>query len=72
MSSDSNQVQESDKSLSTNIKMPPFEPKTYEFQEEFAIFRVYGTIEAHILMAFALYALQHRGKEVTGMVCVNG
>ncbi len=72
MSSDATHWQEPDKSVSSKITTHPFEPETDSFQEECAIFGVYGTEEAHILTALGLHALQHRGQEATGMVSVNG
>ena len=42
------------------------------FNEECAVFGVYGTSEAHLLTALGLHALQHRGQEATGMVSFDG
>ena len=42
------------------------------FNEECAVFGVYGTSEAHVLTALGLHALQHRGQEATGMVSFDG
>ena len=42
------------------------------FNEECAIFGVYGVEQASVLTALGLHALQHRGQEATGMVSTNG
>ena len=42
------------------------------FNEECAVFGVYGSSEAHVLTALGLHALQHRGQEATGMVSFDG
>tara|TARA_B100000963_G_scaffold42283_1_gene31464 strand:+ start:2694 stop:3203 length:510 start_codon:yes stop_codon:yes gene_type:complete len=42
------------------------------FNEECAVFGVYGSSEAHELNALSLHALQHRGQEVIGMVSFDG
>jgi len=42
------------------------------FQEECAVFGIYGTPEAAVLTALGLHALQHRGQEATGIVSTNG
>ena len=38
------------------------------FNEECAVFGVYGSSEAHVLTALGLHALQHRGQAATGRV----
>ena len=43
-----------------------------KFNEECAVFGVFGSKEAHLLTALGLHALQHRGQEATGMVCFDG
>lgn len=45
---------------------------TEKFNEECAVFGVFGAQEAHLLTALGLHALQHRGQEATGMVCFDG
>ena len=45
---------------------------TDRFNEECAVFGVYGSEEAHLLTALGLHALQHRGQEATGMVSFDG
>ncbi len=42
------------------------------FQEECAVFGVYGTDEAAVHTALGLHALQHRGQEATGIVSFDG
>ena len=42
------------------------------FNEECAVFGVFGSEEAHLLTALGLHALQHRGQEATGMVSFDG
>ena len=42
------------------------------FQEECAVFGVYGTNEAAVHTALGLHALQHRGQEATGIVSFDG
>ena len=45
---------------------------TDQFNEECAVFGVFGSQEAHLLTALGLHALQHRGQEATGMVSFDG
>ena len=54
--------------------MTPFDLLSQQdgFNEECAVFGVYGSSEAHVLTALGLHALQHRGQEATGMVSFNG
>ena len=54
--------------------MTPFDLLSQQdgFNEECAVFGVYGSPEAHVLTALGLHALQHRGQEATGMVSFNG
>ena len=54
--------------------MTPFDllSKNDGFNEECAVFGVYGSSEAHVLTALGLHALQHRGQEATGMVSFDG
>ena len=54
--------------------MTPFDllSKQDGFHEECAVFGVYGSAEAHVLTALGLHALQHRGREATGMVSFDG
>jgi len=45
---------------------------TDRFNEECAVFGVFGSQESHLLTALGLHALQHRGQEATGMVSFDG
>lgn len=42
------------------------------FQEECAVFGVYGSDEAAVHTALGLHALQHRGQEATGIISFDG
>ena len=42
------------------------------FNEECAVFGVYGVEQASVLTALGLHALQHRGQEATGIVSTTG
>ncbi|MEJ6673111.1 MAG: amidophosphoribosyltransferase, partial [Alphaproteobacteria bacterium] len=58
--------------MTPDITTQPFESDADGFQEECAVFGIFGSKEAHILTALGLHALQHRGQEATGMVTYNG
>ena len=56
---------------------PPRQPNPLsmpsdKFQEECAVFGVYGHREAANLTYLGLYALQHRGQEGSGIVSSDG
>ena len=42
------------------------------FNEECAVFGIYGTDEAAVMTALGLHALQHRGQEATGIISYDG
>ena len=42
------------------------------FNDECAVFGVYGTNEAAVMTALGLHALQHRGQEATGIISFDG
>ncbi len=42
------------------------------FNDECAVFGIYGTDEAAVLTVLGLHALQHRGQEATGIVSYDG
>jgi amidophosphoribosyltransferase len=42
------------------------------FNEECAVFGIYGNSEASVMTALGLHALQHRGQEATGIVSYDG
>jgi amidophosphoribosyltransferase len=42
------------------------------FNEECAVFGIYGTSEAAVLTVLGLHALQHRGQEATGIISYDG
>ena len=42
------------------------------FNEECAIFGIYGVEEAAVMTALGLHALQHRGQEATGIISYDG
>ncbi|MCE2518122.1 MAG: class II glutamine amidotransferase, partial [Alphaproteobacteria bacterium] len=52
--------------------MFPFHSPEDRFNDECAVFGVYGTNEASVLTALGLHALQHRGQEATGIISYDG
>ena len=42
------------------------------FNEECAVFGIFGTDEAAVMTALGLHALQHRGQEATGIISYDG
>ena len=47
-------------------------PKEDSFNDECAVFGIYGSDEAAVMTALGLHALQHRGQEATGIVSMEG
>ena len=53
------------------MTIPPVTTMPDRFQDECAVFGIYGTAEAAVMTALGLHALQHRGQEATGIVSMG-